>query len=64
MAKKLTRIRNVVNPDRDSAYTREACMEMDNLRKDHQRTLDDARRADSKQMTEQAERARYERNRR
>ncbi len=50
--------RNVIDPDRDRAQTREACMEMDNIRKDHQRDSDAAERSHNKQMAEWRERNR------
>ncbi len=51
-------VRNVIDPDRDRALTREGCMEMDNLRKDHQRDSDAAERAYHKDLAERQERNR------
>ena len=58
MAKKLTIRRNVIGVDKDGADRREAIMELDNIRKDHQRDVDAAVRADSRARTEWQERNR------
>ncbi len=55
---KRTVIRNVIDPDKSRAETRESCMELDNIRKDHQRDSDAAERAYHKNMAEMAERNR------
>ncbi len=64
MGKKLTSTRKVLGFDRDEAYKREACMEMDNIRKDHIRDSNAARAADHKARTEARERARWNAGRR
>ena len=53
-----TRIRNVIDPDKVRADKREAIMELDNIRKDHQRDSDAAERADNKARAEWQERNR------
>ena len=63
MGTKGTIRRKLIDPDKDRANKRECIMELDNIRKDHQRDLDSARRADHRKQVEQFERARYERNR-
>ncbi len=58
MAKKLTIRRNVIGVDKDGADRREAIMELDNIRKDHQRDVDAAVRADNRAQAEWQERNR------
>ncbi len=58
MAQKLTIRRNVIGVDKDGADKREAIMELDNIRKDHQRDLNAARLADDRARDEWNERNR------
>ena len=53
-----TVIRNIIGADKDGADKREAIMELDNIRKDHQRDVDAAVRADTKARAEWQERNR------
>ena len=51
-------IRNVIGVDKEGADKREAIMELDNIRKDHQRDSAAAERADNKAREEWHERNR------
>ena len=50
--------RNVIDPDKVRADKREAIMELDNIRKDHQRDSDAAERANNRAQAEWQERNR------
>ena len=55
---KSTIIRNVIGVDKDGADRREAIMELDNIRKDHERDTAAAERADNRARAEWQERNR------